>query len=186
MLNDLLRYLSQQMGSVGTVFYTIGLYFVIGICEIGGGWFIWQVLREEKPIWWIIPAGFMLITYGFIACFQVLNFGTAYATYGGFFVLSIVWAWVVDKQVPMIQDYIGGAICILGASIIAFIPNQDTLFPIDETHNYFCNINSYSTSNTTTFVTLITIRHHILFPIELLFVTWIQWKTIASKWKIPF
>jgi len=27
------------------------LFILAGLCEIGGGWLIWQSLREQKPAW---------------------------------------------------------------------------------------------------------------------------------------
>jgi small multidrug resistance family-3 protein len=124
MLKEPIDKISSTLGPVGRVFYTLILY-IFGICEIGGGWFIWQAMRANAPFYYFIIGGILLILYGFIACFQILEFATAYASYGGLFiVLSLLWGWIFDKQVPQIQDYIGGAICIVGACIIAFVPRK--------------------------------------------------------------
>lgn len=78
------------------------LYFVAaGLCEIGGGYLVWLWLRENKPIWFAVVGGVILILYGVIPTFQPTNFGRVYAAYGGVFVvLSILWGWQVDKITP--------------------------------------------------------------------------------------
>ena len=41
------------------------LYFVAaGLCEIGGGYLVWLWLRENKPIWFAVLGGVILILYG--------------------------------------------------------------------------------------------------------------------------
>jgi len=43
------------------------LYFVAaGLCEIGGGYLVWLWLRENKPIWFALVGGVILILYGVI------------------------------------------------------------------------------------------------------------------------
>jgi hypothetical protein len=34
------------------IFQTILLFLVAGLAEIGGGWLVWQTIREGKPAWW--------------------------------------------------------------------------------------------------------------------------------------
>lgn len=70
------------------------LYFVAaGLCEIGGGYLVWLWLRENKPIWFAVVGGVILILYGVIPTLQPASFGRVYAAYGGVFVvLSILWA----------------------------------------------------------------------------------------------
>jgi len=46
-----------------------------------------------------------------------------YAVYGGVYIAaSLVWLWVVERQQPDRWDFIGAAVCILGAAIILFAP----------------------------------------------------------------
>ena len=69
------------------------LYFVAaGLCEIGGGgYLVWLWLRENKPIWFALVGGVILILYGVIPTLQPASFGRVYAAYGGVFVvLSIL------------------------------------------------------------------------------------------------
>ena len=102
------------------------LFIFAGVAEIGGGYLIWLWLREGKPVYWGIAGGIALALYGVIAAFQSFpSFGRVYAAYGGVFVvLSVLWGWGVDKKTPDLYDWVGAAICILGAAIILFAPRQ--------------------------------------------------------------
>jgi len=55
-------------------------FFIAGLCEIGGGYLIWLSIKEEKPIWYGIIGGIILIAYGIVATFQTANFARTYAT----------------------------------------------------------------------------------------------------------
>ena len=102
------------------------LYFVAaGLCEIGGGYLVWLWLRENKPIWFALVGGVILILYGVIPTLQPANFGRVYAAYGGVFVvLSILWGWQVDKTSPDKFDLIGGAVALAGVFIIMYWPRN--------------------------------------------------------------
>ncbi|RBN39021.1 hypothetical protein DMN50_22430, partial [Priestia megaterium] len=42
-----------------------------------------------------------------------------YAAYGGIFiVLSLFWAWWVDKKMPDTYDWIGGLVCLIGVAVM--------------------------------------------------------------------
>ena len=46
------------------------LYLLAGLAEIGGGWLVWQWLREEKNILWGVLGSVVLIAYGVIPTLQ--------------------------------------------------------------------------------------------------------------------
>jgi small multidrug resistance family-3 protein len=79
----------------------ITLFILAGLAEIGGGYLIWQWLREGKTGWLGLIGGILLFLYGVVATLQVFpNFGRVYAAYGGvFIVMSLFWGWWVDKKV---------------------------------------------------------------------------------------
>lgn len=70
--------------------------------------------------------GVALALYGVIATFQTFPlFGRVYAAYGGvFIVLSVFWGWGIDKQTPDLYDWIGAGICLVGVSVMIFVPHQ--------------------------------------------------------------
>ncbi len=99
---------------------TIILYLLAGLAEIGGGWLVWQWLREGRPVGWGVLGGIVLVSYGVIPTLQAEPaFGRVYAAYGGIFiVLSIMWGRVVDGWRPDRYDLLGAAIALVGVAII--------------------------------------------------------------------
>ncbi|HEY8891318.1 MAG TPA: YnfA family protein [Clostridium sp.] len=101
-------------------------YFVLaGIFEIGGGYLVWQWLRDGKSILYGLAGAMCLIVYGVVPTLQPpsANFGRVYATYGGIFiVLSLLWGWKIDNVLPDKFDLIGGAISLIGVLIIMYYP----------------------------------------------------------------
>lgn len=104
----------------------IVLFVVAGLAEIGGGYLIWQWLREDKSALLGLIGGIVLVLYGVIATFQSFpNFGRVYAAYGGVFIfLSVLWGWGIDKKTPDLYDWIGAIICLIGVAIMLFAPRQ--------------------------------------------------------------
>ena len=102
---------------------SVFLFLLAGLCEIGGGWLVWQWLREGKGLSWGLFGGLILILYGIIPTFQPAHFGRVYAAYGGFFiVLSLLWGWILDANIPDWFDLIGAAVSLVGVSIIIYWP----------------------------------------------------------------
>jgi len=102
---------------------TFGLFVVAALLEIGGGFLVWQWLRERKKITYGLIGGIILFVYGIIPTLQPSNFGRVYAAYGGIFVVSaIIWGLIIDKKRPDRFEIIGGVIVLVGASIIFYAP----------------------------------------------------------------
>jgi small multidrug resistance family-3 protein len=99
---------------------TIALYIIAGLAEIGGGWLIWQWLRDGRSLGMGLVGGVILVAYGVIPTLQSEPaFGRVYAAYGGIFiVLSLVWGRVVDGWQPDRYDLIGAGIALVGVAII--------------------------------------------------------------------
>ncbi|HEY9846899.1 MAG TPA: YnfA family protein [Candidatus Caenarcaniphilales bacterium] len=99
------------------------IFVLAGLCEIGGGYFIWLWVREGKSVWFALGGAILLTAYGFVATLQPVNFGRAYAAYGGIFVvLSTLWGWQVDKVVPTHLDWLGAVIVLLGVLVMMYAP----------------------------------------------------------------
>lgn len=99
---------------------SVFLFVVAGLAEIGGGWLVWQWLREGRSLVWGVVGGAVLFLYGVIPTLQSeAAFGRVYAAYGGIFiVLAIAWGRVVDGWRPDRYDLVGAAIALLGVAII--------------------------------------------------------------------
>ena len=104
----------------------ITLFVLAGLAEIGGGYLIWQWLREDKPWWFGILGAIILVVYGVIPTFQKFpSFGRVYAAYGGVFILlALLWGWGIDKKTPDLYDWIGAVICLIGVTVILWAPRH--------------------------------------------------------------
>ena len=107
-----------------TIALSILLFIAAGLLEVGGGWLVWQTVREDKN-WTFAAAGVIaLIGYGFVPCLQpTSDFGRVYAIYGGFFiVLAFAWARRFDGYLPDLGDLIGASIALFGVLVIMLWP----------------------------------------------------------------
>lgn len=105
---------------------TIILFVLAAVAEIGGAWLVWQAVREDKAWWWAGLGIVALGAYGFIAALQAdANFGRVLAAYGGVFIAgSLLWGMIFDKFIPDRWDITGAVVCIVGVSIIMFVPRS--------------------------------------------------------------
>lgn len=102
---------------------SVFLFFLAGLCEISGGWLVWQWMREGRGFTWGLVGGVVLVVYGIVPTFQTAHFGRVYAAYGGvFIVLSLLWGWLLDGNKPDSLDLIGGAVSLVGVAIIMYWP----------------------------------------------------------------
>ncbi len=102
------------------------LFVLAGLCEIGGGYLIWQWLKEDMPVWYGIAGAAILVLYGVVATLQTASFARVYATYGGvFIVLSLLWAMKFDRYVPDKYDIAGALIALLGVCVIYYAPRYN-------------------------------------------------------------
>jgi small multidrug resistance family-3 protein len=109
--------------SASAMSLSLGLFILAGLCEIAGGWLVWQWLRESRPWTWGLLGAVILVLYGVIPTFQSAHFGRVYAAYGGFFiVLSLLWGWIFDGNVPDWFDVIGAVVTLVGVFIIMYWP----------------------------------------------------------------
>jgi small multidrug resistance family-3 protein len=106
-----------------TVVGSVALFVLAGLCEIGGGYLVWQWWRQGAP-WWVGALGAAgLVLYGIVPTYQPAHFGRVYAAYGGvFIVLSLLWGWSVDAIGPDRYDLAGALLCLVGASLIVYAP----------------------------------------------------------------
>jgi small multidrug resistance family-3 protein len=117
-----------------TVVQAVSIFLLSGLAEIGGGWLVWQVVRndntnnnnQQPKWWWAVLGSVILVAYGFLPTLQPIDsFGRIYAAYGGFFiVLSLLWGWGLDGDQPDRGDVVGSSIALVGVCVLLFWPRQ--------------------------------------------------------------
>ena len=102
------------------VIRSLTLFVLAGFAEIGGGYLVWQWLRESKGLALGIVGGAILFLYGVIPTWQSESaFGRVYAAYGGIFiVLSILWGMVFERWRPDRYDVLGAIVALVGVAVI--------------------------------------------------------------------
>ncbi len=66
-----------------SVVRSVVLFVLAGLCEIGGGYLVWQWLRNlRSPVWGAL-GGIVLVLYAMIPILQPSHFSRVYAAYGG-------------------------------------------------------------------------------------------------------
>jgi len=102
---------------------TLAVFFLAALLEIGGGYLVWEWLREHKGKIFGLIGGLVLFMYGIIPTLQPAEFGRVYATYGGIFVVSsVLWGYWVDKKKPDRFEVIGSVIVLIGVAVIFYFP----------------------------------------------------------------
>ena len=110
--------------SVTYVISAVGIYMLAAVAEIAGCFAFWAWLRLDRSGWWLIPGGIALALFAYLLTKVVVQFaGRAYAAYGGIYIaMSLLWLWTAEGRRPDIWDLTGGAICLVGAAVILFVP----------------------------------------------------------------
>jgi small multidrug resistance family-3 protein len=102
---------------------SLALFVLAGLCEIGGGWLMWQWWRNgASPAAGLLGA-LALVAYGIVPTYQPAHFARTYAAYGGIFVvLAMLWGWAVDTTTPDRFDLLGATLCLAGVAVIMYTP----------------------------------------------------------------
>ncbi len=99
------------------------LFVLAGLCEVGGGWLVWQWLRGGQSAAWGFGGAVVLVLYGIVPTFQPAHFSRTYAAYGGIFiVLSLLWGWLIDANTPDRFDLVGASIALVGVGVLMYWP----------------------------------------------------------------
>ena len=103
---------------------TFSLYLITAFAEILGCFSIFLWLRHDKPVWWVAVAAASLGLFTWLLTLHPTdNAGRVYAAYGGVYIAaSLLWMWLVEKQMPDRWDALGSAVCLFGALVIYFGP----------------------------------------------------------------
>ena len=102
----------------------LALYVAAALAEIGGCFAVWAWLRLGASPLWLVPGVALLALFAALLTLSPAELaGRAFAAYGGLYIVtSLWWMWVVEGQIPDRWDILGGALCLLGASVILFAP----------------------------------------------------------------
>jgi len=99
-------------------------FFTAAFFEIAGCYTFWFWFRLGKSVLWLIPGVASLALFAFILTKVEAEYaGRAYAAYGGVYIVSsLVWLTLIERSRPLLSDFLGGAVCLIGAAIILFGP----------------------------------------------------------------
>src|SRR5437870_2054512 len=88
----------EVVDQVKTIVISLSLFIVAGLCEIGGGYLMWEWLRGGRGRLAGVLGAIVLMLYGVVPALQPESaFGRVYAAYGGIFIaMSLAWGWLVD------------------------------------------------------------------------------------------
>ncbi|WP_138519444.1 YnfA family protein [Limnobacter alexandrii] len=104
---------------------TFLLFAVTAFFEILGCYLPYLVLKENKPVWLLLPAAISLALFAWLLTLHPTASGRIYAAYGGVYVaMALVWLWAVDGVKPTAWDLAGGAVTLLGMAIIVAGPRN--------------------------------------------------------------
>lgn len=99
------------------------LWFILAAaCEIAGCYAAWMWLRLGRSAWWLAPGTLSLIVFAVaLTRIDAAFAGRAFAAYGGIYIVSsLVWMRVVEGTTPRTTDFVGAAVCLIGAAIILY------------------------------------------------------------------
>ena len=102
---------------------TLLLFVLTAVAEIVGCYLPWLWLKQGGSAWLLLPAAVSLALFVWLLTLHPSASGRIYAAYGGIYIIaSIGWLAVVERIRPLGSDWIGVALCVIGASVILFGP----------------------------------------------------------------
>lgn len=98
---------------------TFFLFALTAVAEIVGCYLPYLWLKQDKPVWLLIPAAASLGLFAWLLSLHPTAAGRVYAAYGGVYIgVAIVWLMLVDQVQPTTTDWIGVAVSLAGMAII--------------------------------------------------------------------
>lgn len=100
------------------------IFFGAALAEIAGCFSFWAWLKLKYSMVWLIPGTVFLWIFAYLLTWiEAAYAGKVYASYGAIYIVSsLMWMWGYEKNMPDVYDVIGALICLLGASIILWMP----------------------------------------------------------------
>lgn len=102
---------------------TFALFFITAIAEILGCYFPYLILNQGRSHWLWIPTALSLAVFVWLLTLHPAASGRIYAAYGGIYIATaLLWLKYVDQVSLSRWDMLGGAVVIVGATIIMLQP----------------------------------------------------------------
>ena len=105
---------------------SVSLFVLAALCEIGGGYLVWQWLRNGRGVAVGVLGGIVLFLYGVIPTLQPWHFSRVYAAYelAMFVVLSLAWGWISRGRSPTVSIYGARFSASPGVGVIMYAPRS--------------------------------------------------------------
>lgn len=98
---------------------TFALFAATALAEIIGCYLPYLWLKQGCSAWLLLPAAISLALFVWLLTLHPQAAGRVYAAYGGVYIsVALLWLWVVDAVRPTWTDWLGVAVCLIGAGII--------------------------------------------------------------------
>jgi small multidrug resistance family-3 protein len=99
-------------------------YALAALGEIAGCYAFWMWLRLQRPSWLVFPGIVALLIFAWaLTKVEAIHAGRAYAAYAAIYLVgALAWMRFVEGATPDRWDLGGGAVALLGCSIIFFGP----------------------------------------------------------------
>jgi small multidrug resistance family-3 protein len=104
----------------------VGVLFAItALAEIIGCYLPWLVLKQDKPVWLLLPAAVSLALFAWLLTLHPAAAGRTYAAYGGVYItVALLWLRIVD-DIPISRlDILGAGMALAGMAIIVMQPQR--------------------------------------------------------------
>jgi small multidrug resistance family-3 protein len=99
---------------------TLGLFMATAVMELVGCYLPLLWLTGKGSVWLLLPAIVALVAFVWLLTLHPAASGRVYASYGAVYIATAVaWLWLVDGVTPVWSDYLGVALALLGAGVIA-------------------------------------------------------------------
>jgi len=116
---------NRAIGSnLKTQMKTFILYVATALTEIVGCFLPYLWLRQNGPVWVLVPAAISLAVFTWLLTLHEAASGRVYASYGGVYIATaIAWLYFVDGIRPSIWDVVGVTVILTGVAIIVYQPH---------------------------------------------------------------
>ena len=116
---------NRAIGSnLKTQMKTFILYLATALTEIVGCFLPYLWLRQNGPVWVLVPAAISLAAFTWLLTLHEAASGRVYASYGGVYIATaIAWLYFVDGIRPSIWDVVGVTVILTGVAIIVYQPH---------------------------------------------------------------